>query len=209
MDNELAFTFKNLSEESSQLNACTWEKGGLLAKYFLAAHKPELFIWANCKPGRVQKSDSSAQQTSLAFCCGGHGAFHRAVGQYVDHRLHPPCKKAILDVSLRNPSVQGREGRLTSWGLPPGFSHRLHLVASFHWWIQGWFSMRLHLMEKEVSGCSYLICQLLHQHYWFRAPISAKYSTDGNSLQMFSWNHLLGNPQLAKNINIYLFMKPC
>lgn len=68
VDNEFTFTLACLFGDSNQLN--TWEKRWALCQLLLAAPKPQPFLWANCRLGRIQRGNSSALQTLLTLYCG-------------------------------------------------------------------------------------------------------------------------------------------
>lgn len=137
--NLLSLSHISLRNQVNWILALEKKKGGLFAKYFLAALKPVCFIWANCKPRRIQRGNSSAQQTAQALDCS------RVMSSTNSSVMSPTNSYLSVSESLTASSLRGKsfwllhqvqeceEGKETaSWGLPLGFSHRLRLPASFY-----------------------------------------------------------------------------
>lgn len=149
INSELTFTLTNLFEESSQLNTCTWEKKvGSLPNTFWQL----LSLSFSSEPTSSREEARGASPGFSRPCCPWTAAApclpQTAVCQQVDHWLQLPWEESHFGCFTKSKSVRQKR-RLTSLGLPLGFSHRLCRVASIRW-IQRWFSMRLHLPDRKV-----------------------------------------------------------
>lgn len=110
------------------------KKGGLFAKSFLAA--PSLSFSSEPAAGLEGSRGVTHLLGRPASFCGWQRAFHMQLLVVGGSLIMPPLQEGHVGYFTRESESVGLKKRLPSWELPPGFSHRLRPVASFHCCIQ-------------------------------------------------------------------------